>query len=744
MTPPFAEADSLRYLTLALIWTLAGRGILCAAGQRGLGATGWLLAPAVAQAFVAVALGMSAVLGAPIRTVSIPVWIAVLALATGGIAFDLMNKRVRDMGVARFLGGPPLALGVAVLVPGVGLLPYFVHGFGAYPGTTHPDAWSYTVFSAYLWEYPRLTEGGLSPAYQWAANLSGTRFVASASLGWLSAATHERDTQGAFGLLLVLSTFIIGSTCAAVGRGLGLPNKLLPLVAVGSGAGNWIANAIWVSNLDNLLALPYLPALAVLGIDKAATAPEGRAFVAGLLAAGTLYTYPEFALVVLCCGVLYFLDWPLKLPSRQGLKSILFCALTAAVLISPYVAELARFLQYQFSSGVSPNPRPGEGAFSGLLDASRMPAALWALGAEDSAKPSQWLANAAGGALSLLAVIGFGRLVRDRALGPSATLAILIAGFSVFVWRFDYSYGAYKFILLGWWLAVVGVVLGVRECSRIHPVVTAVAAVVATGTFSVALSRSVDAAMTPVPSSMAAFRELRAVEQLAHGAPIAIAVADNTAAHWATYFLRGSKTRLVSYSGYLANPYFQPSMARATEIPWDSLRLLLTDATDGGPFVEQQYWKRLWSNSHYTLWDTGDVGWAVVGQIDNGYPYAAGPDVVWVGDKPVTLVATASAAGIATVHTDLALSQPLSPTVGPFRLLVADAAGVKCEWTLAARGASLLLGLQPGKNVVTLAKTSPIGVKVLPDADQRHPFMVGLLKPTLEFTRGATDARYCH
>ena len=52
---------------------------------------------------------------------------------------------------------------LVILVPVFVLLPYFFHGFGHYLGSPHPDAWSYTVYGAYLWEHPRGTHGGLAP-----------------------------------------------------------------------------------------------------------------------------------------------------------------------------------------------------------------------------------------------------------------------------------------------------------------------------------------------------------------------------------------------------------------------------------------------------------------------------------------------------------------------------------------------------------------------------------------------------
>jgi hypothetical protein len=38
----------------------------------------------------------------------------------------------------------------------------------------------------------------------------------------------------------------------------------------------------------------------------------------------------------------------------------------------------------------------------------------------------------------------------------------------------------------------------------------------------------------------------RNVSRIADGAPVALVVSDNTAAHWATYFLRDIKLRLVA------------------------------------------------------------------------------------------------------------------------------------------------------------------------------------------------------
>jgi hypothetical protein len=738
--------DLVRYLVIAAIWIFAGRSLLVALRQTALGIPGWLLGPAMTQAFVAVALGMSAAVRWPISRVAMWVWLAVTVLAVFGIGRELRVARSNRQALRGARSDGTLIAGIAVFVPAIVLLPYLVRGFGGFAGTAHPDAWSYTVFGAYLWEFPRGTQGGLAPAYQWAANLSATRFVGPATLAWLATVTRERDTQAAFGLLLMLATFTIGSVAAAVGRTLGLSNRYAFLLALGAGAGNWIANAIWVSNVDNLLALPTLPALATLGLHQSVTGLRGRAVAVGLLTAATIYTYPEFAPVILGCGALFFIDSSFRLPLRATLVALLIAIVTTSFLVYPYAHEFLAFFRTQLGTGAAAaTDRAGEGLFNGLIDPQRRLASLWALGSEHlELSPKVWRQNLFAVSLSAFFLFGLSRLIRSRNWAVVVTFLLLASGFSVFAWQRAYGYGAYKFVLLGWWLLVLAVVIAVRECGKLHPYAAGVAALIPIATFGVSLNRAVHEVIAPPPPDIKAFRELGAVERLAHGSPIAVAVADPAALHWASYFLRASTTRLVSTSGYLAAPPFQAVMAQATPVPWRNLRLLLTDAADPGPIVEQQHWKRLWNNSQYALWDTGDVGWAVVSEIDNAYPWAVnGSQLVWLGDKPTTLIATASRPGRATIHAGLALSQALPPKIGEVHFKSTDDAGDGCEWTLTDRGTIVSMLLHEGHNTLTFAKTWPLAadVPVAPEADQRNPFLIALRKPILTFDQGDTNQR---
>lgn len=740
MNQAFVFVDTLRYVGLVLAWTFAGRAILAGAGQRALGTAGWLLAPAAAQACIAIVLAMSAVLGVPIRTVSAPLWAALAIGAALGIAIEAGERQSRS--APRCTRGEWLAIATAMIAPVLLMLPCFVHGLGAAQGTTHPDAWSYTVFSAYLHEYPRFTQGGLSPAFQWAANLSGTRFVSPAELAWFAPVTGEGDTAAAYGLLVAHSAFVFACASTAAARALGVPSYLLWIVAAGAGAGNWLANALEVSNLDNLSALAYMPALVALAADTSPMSRTGRAALCGVVVAATIYTYPEFAPVILGCSALSFVH-PV-VTRRLLVRDVLIGAAVAVLASLPYLPELWRFFEQQFAAGVRGGIRPGEGMFAGLLLPLVRPAGIWGLGPEDAAHVVWWPETLAGLALFALAARGLWQLAASRALAPIATLGILMIGFGVFEYRNEYSYGAYKFVLLSWWLMLVAVALGVAACLRFHRVAGMVAACIALATSATAVAESVRAASMPPNPDMPAYRALAALEPVRSGTPVAIAVADNTAAQWAVYFLRDAHTKVVAFSGYLAAAPFKALVERSTPIAWNDLRLLLTDASDPGPVVESQPGQQVWRNGRYTLWDTRSSGWAVVWQVDNGYPWAPNDHIVWIGDKPVTIVATASGRGVATFHAGLSISQPLPETAPPIRLRAPERAGAGCEWGGTPQGFTLTLELQEGVNTLVLEKTSPTGIAVLPTADQRHPFMVALDRPTMAFNSGTAEpATYC-
>ena len=318
---------------------------------------------------------------------------------------------------------------------------------------------------------------------------------------------------------------------------------------------------------------------------------------------------------------------------------------------------------------------------------------------------------------------------------------LVLAGFSTLVWVYHYSYGAYKFIILGWWLLTLVVVLGIRECSKVHPAITLLAVVLGTGTFAPKAIKSTRLAFTDLGPTMEAMRAVRNVSRFADGAPVALVVSDNTAAHWATYFLRDIKVRLVAVSGYLAMPHVLPAVMRAAPVPWGSLRLLLTDAADNGPVVETHGWKLLWRNDAYALWDTEDRGWIAVWSID--HPYGIDGDEghrrIWIGDEPTRLFAAASTDGVAVLRGRFVADRPLPAAGRPVRVLTTDGTGSHCGRSVDETGTSLPLYVKAGDNLLTLVKAWHPS-RDFPGPYERRPLTLGLINPTLEFRRGIPDA----
>ena len=96
-------------------------------------------------------------------------------------------------------------------------------GLSRYIGGPAQDGWSYVAYGQYLWEWPKGTEGGLAPLYQYAAHLSETRFISSAMLAFFSPMTGtDGDTQAAAGAFVAWTLFVFAASCAASAVALGI------------------------------------------------------------------------------------------------------------------------------------------------------------------------------------------------------------------------------------------------------------------------------------------------------------------------------------------------------------------------------------------------------------------------------------------------------------------------------------------------------------------------------------------
>jgi hypothetical protein len=588
-----------QYLISAAIVALAGVAMLGPVYRATDPVLGWLLAPAVVQALLAVSIGATTAARVPVRDLAPVMLLAILVLAAFGYR------------AARSLAFRPAGalLALCFALPVVVLLPYFVYGLADYAGSRLPDGWSYAAYGQYLWNYPRGAEGGLAPLYQYSAHLVGTRNVSSALLGFFSLITHPGETQSSSGLFLALTLFTFGSSCAAYAWSRQCTFRETALIVLVSTLSGWMINVVVANNYDNLAALAAFPALAAVASSFRKDG-FGPWMVFAAILAGLFYTYPELvALVLPICGLIVVEQmWRRRI--RPGVATVL-AGVAFLILTGPYLSTGLRFILSQAAAVGQTGVRPGEGYFPGLLTRATQASAFWSLGGETGVAPYRSIQIA--GAVSLFALLASGvvRLVRGREVGLLAALILPLAGAPYMIFVNHYSYGAYKLLVMGWWALMFVTVKG-GSPRGLGWVITIV---VCSSIPGVAAARAVRETRMAPAVGMERFREVREAVPLAKGTPIGILVEDWEASQWAVYFLRDAPIQLADTDVYLAMPHVRPLLARAKPFPWSGVRFILTDAVDPGPIVELGDWTPVWRNTAYTLWDTGERNWAIATEV---------------------------------------------------------------------------------------------------------------------------------
>ena len=233
----------------------------------------------------------------------------------------------------------------------------------------------------------------------------------------------------------------------------------------------WVYGAVEIHNYDNLLAISFLPF--ALGIVTGTPTPSRRSdIVLGVTAAASIYAYPEMASVVFFGLALAMLTravadghWLAWLGSGVTIVGL------AVVLVLPARADLSWFISNQIAAASAPvTSRPGEGSFAEIMNLRDWTAAFWGYGPAAAAGGlrAAWGVgrHALGAVLWLLAVIGAARLVARRRWEVVALASALTAAALVMVVHEQYSYGAYKLLLVACWAPAVCVVCGAQALAE--------------------------------------------------------------------------------------------------------------------------------------------------------------------------------------------------------------------------------------------------------------------------------------
>jgi hypothetical protein len=602
--------DVLRFLGTVIVMALAGAGITTCLRLPTEPVTRVLMGPVFALALWAIVLGDAVWLGYPVHVFVGWLWGATVLMAVIGIW-----QLHRDEFLSSRAWRPELWSFLAVMVSPIAVMArYFWGGLAEYPGSGLPDGWAYVAYGQFLWTFPAGAEGGLAPLYQYASTLPAMRSTAATALDMLSALRAPGIAQSGSGLLQGVGLAAYGAAVAAFCRRSGLCPRLAAAAVAITVVSGWILNVIWANNFDNLLALGYVPALAVLAADPRVDSP-GWWLGAAWLTAGLLRTYPELASIVF--GLAAAIAACIVAGSRSHLTrrvALLACAGTSfLLLLMPAWKDFVHLLQTQVTAATAVEAsRPGEGLFTGLTIPRHVLAGWWGLGSEHAYE--RWLVprTAIAMALILLAAAGAWTLAREKRAAWLLWLTLPLGLAAYLAAATGYSYGAYKAILVGWWFVVF---LVMRGALTLAPTPAGAAGVVvwllvltlpATAIARVLVAPVSRSFRMPRPASMAFFRQVTDIEAIVAAEPLLVAVQEEEACEWAVYFLRDTTMRLVERDRYMTPK--RSTMTRSTPVDLDRVRWVLTDGVGAGvrPVGLSAASELRWRGGPYALWRTGE------------------------------------------------------------------------------------------------------------------------------------------
>ena len=586
------------------------------------------LAPSLALAVISVAIGLVVQFYIPVRIASPLLWIMFVVFVVCGLVGERDN----------LLTGRSGTLLVVAFLTTAGVLGGF-HWYGVldYLGSPALDGWSYVSFGEYLRLYPRGTEGGLAPLYQYASHLSSTRYVASAMLAlFIPPWSNTLDTQMMVGPFFVITIFAFACAMAYVAhvmidRGLSINRGVSVFLAVGGG---WLPYGVLANNFDNLLVLSLAPTLFALGADRNLLGIS-RVIVPAVCSAAAIYIYPELAALILAGYGIAGIP-SLFTKSDRGKQLFLWLGVAAItlVLISPYLPDAVKFVENQLAAAANRGPRPGQGIMPNLLVPARLPAAIWGLN-------NSPLSVIIGVLLGGICVTGAVAVVRTRFYSFLVYLVLVLTLFLVMTAIKQYDYGAYKILLLGWWAVTLLLVAGGNFLwTNIQIADSRMRVAMRIAVFSVF---SVSAILWAAQQykwtqrfnikSALPFREVREYVAGLHEI-VSVSVSETSRNSWLVYQLRDMRVIFTEYHGYMDQTHVRPLMFRSDVPRSRNVGYLVIEE---GKLAAGQV---VWRNELFKVLRNEGAASPVIASIDapNGVEQLDGATFFWVGRDPAAIV----------------------------------------------------------------------------------------------------------
>lgn len=437
----------LYYILLCLMTTLAGLGVLNLAKIQLPGALNYFLAPLITSALWVIYLGCGIYSGFTVEQLSFWGWLATTGLVIVSLFYLPGVIKKKDF-FNQFKLFSPIAL-MAFIFPILLIAPYFYFGLTQFFGVPAADSWSYASVGQYLWTYPIDTTQKLSPMYQYGTMYLSQRIISHGLLAYLSPFIGSPgNTYATINLLVAWDYFIFSMACAFFITSQNTVKRsyfYLPLTILSFA----LVYPLTKCNFDNLLTLAIFPTLVAL-ILFTPFQPRAWIVIATLLLADLAVAYVElFPLVICGVGIVFLARLCSDLKNLKGyvISAITSIALTFLILL-PILGRIIHYFFWQLNSTHQEvGTRPGDAGYMTTLAAHPIDTLIPYFGVKVLVLLSIGLL-----VFLWIAFTGLRTLWREKNYGLIGLTAVAVILFSVFFFHIQYAYGAYKIILLHWWL----------------------------------------------------------------------------------------------------------------------------------------------------------------------------------------------------------------------------------------------------------------------------------------------------
>lgn len=592
----------IKYLLLCIVSVLTGTGILKISRVHLSFSHAFFLAPIITLSFWTLYLAWGILLGFPVKNLWLLGWFLTGIFSFLGISslfFSRQNKSIYLKTFVIFL--------FVILIPVGVMSDYFSYGLFKYGGSDQFDGWPYIAYGQYLWENVRGAEGQLIPLHQYASHLATTRFISSALLAFFSPFIgYLGDTQATANLFLAWCIFNFASACAFFGMAQKF-DKYIPFYLIIVIFSGWTIRVLAFNNFDNALILALLPTFA--GISVLFNEDKFKwSIILACLAATTFYCYTELSPIILFCAAILFFY---ILSNIKSNKITLFILIALSImLVSPYLREATQFILVQFNGSKMPGGRPGETLLSSLLEYNQQFFSFW--GFSNSGE----IATAVGITFFCLTLLGLFLLWFEKKQAFVFVCVLLLLGTCEMVYHQRYGYGAYKLIVLNWWLLMFCFIKSIQKIlNSLSTYIKALAislcfvfiASYINITYATLLTYSNYASI----KNIKVLRKLYDIKSLIGNKAILIFVNHPIYNPWAIYFLRETPIKLINYQGHMSLTHVIPTMERAKKVKLNDIGFALTN--DNTIFPTNYL---VWAHGPYYLWKL-PKNWIFITSIEN-------------------------------------------------------------------------------------------------------------------------------